>query len=187
VHVATKVNWKHWIHTIVTCQKADDNCFLGQDRKEVIMVEFMQQRTTLNHNWVSKHYTNALRSSRTKGMQCWDPVLCFSMTMRVRIRVQLLAHERCWIIYTGSCLTTVLADLISFRATATCLAAWRTIWLRSGSFHNTDEFIEGVKTWQLTGGRLPSYSQRETCKIWGFHGGDCEEWCLLGCYAVWIL
>jgi hypothetical protein len=24
------------------------------------------------------------------------------------------------------------------------------------------------------------------CKIWGFHGGDYEEWCLLGCYAVWL-
>jgi hypothetical protein len=24
------------------------------------------------------------------------------------------------------------------------------------------------------------------CKIWGFHGGDYEEWCLLGCYAVWF-
>jgi hypothetical protein len=24
-------------------------------------------------------------------------------------------------------------------------------------------------------------------KIWGFHGGDFEEWCLLGCYAVWLL
>jgi hypothetical protein len=25
------------------------------------------------------------------------------------------------------------------------------------------------------------------CKIWGFHSGDYEEWCLLGCYAVWLL
>jgi hypothetical protein len=25
------------------------------------------------------------------------------------------------------------------------------------------------------------------CKTWGFHGGDYEEWCLLGCYAVWLL
>jgi hypothetical protein len=24
-------------------------------------------------------------------------------------------------------------------------------------------------------------------KIWGFQGGDYEEWCLLGCYAVWLL
>jgi hypothetical protein len=28
---------------------------------------------------------------------------------------------------------------------------------------------------------------KATCKIWGFHGGDYEEWCLLGCYAVWLL
>jgi hypothetical protein len=27
----------------------------------------------------------------------------------------------------------------------------------------------------------------QSCKIWGFHGGDYEEWCLLGCYAVWLL
>jgi hypothetical protein len=26
-----------------------------------------------------------------------------------------------------------------------------------------------------------------TLKILGFHGGDYEEWCLLGCYAVWLL
>jgi hypothetical protein len=25
------------------------------------------------------------------------------------------------------------------------------------------------------------------CNIWGFHGGDYEEWCLLGCYVVWLL
>jgi hypothetical protein len=24
-------------------------------------------------------------------------------------------------------------------------------------------------------------------KIWGFQGGDYEEWCLLGRYAVWLL
>jgi hypothetical protein len=24
------------------------------------------------------------------------------------------------------------------------------------------------------------------CKIWGFHGGDYEEWRLLGCYAAWL-
>jgi hypothetical protein len=25
------------------------------------------------------------------------------------------------------------------------------------------------------------------CKIWGFHGGDYDEWRLLGCYTVWLL
>jgi hypothetical protein len=29
--------------------------------------------------------------------------------------------------------------------------------------------------------------EKSGCKIWGFHGGDYEEWCLLGCYAVWLL
>jgi hypothetical protein len=27
----------------------------------------------------------------------------------------------------------------------------------------------------------------KTCKIWGLHGGDYEEWRLLGCYAMWLL
>jgi hypothetical protein len=30
-------------------------------------------------------------------------------------------------------------------------------------------------------------SQLKQCKIWCFHGCDYEEWCLLGCYAVWLL
>jgi hypothetical protein len=28
--------------------------------------------------------------------------------------------------------------------------------------------------------------QNRNCKIWGFDGGDSEEWRLLGCYAVWL-
>jgi hypothetical protein len=31
------------------------------------------------------------------------------------------------------------------------------------------------------------YDDDDPCKILGFHGGDYEEWCLLGCYAVWLL
>jgi hypothetical protein len=27
----------------------------------------------------------------------------------------------------------------------------------------------------------------KSCKIWSFHGGDYEEWCLLGCYAKLVL
>jgi hypothetical protein len=33
----------------------------------------------------------------------------------------------------------------------------------------------------------PAFELPEQCKIWGFHGGDYEEWCLLGSYAVWLL
>jgi hypothetical protein len=30
-------------------------------------------------------------------------------------------------------------------------------------------------------------SQLMLCKISGFHGGDYDEWRLLGCYIVWLL
>jgi hypothetical protein len=36
--------------------------------------------------------------------------------------------------------------------------------------------------------RLPGRTKVKIhCKIWGFHGSDYEEWCLLGCYTVWLL
>jgi hypothetical protein len=38
-----------------------------------------------------------------------------------------------------------------------------------------------IRSWKFTGHIHNSF------KIWGFHGGDYEEWCLLGCYAVWLL
>jgi hypothetical protein len=28
--------------------------------------------------------------------------------------------------------------------------------------------------------------ETEVCKIWGFHCSDYAQWCLLGCYAVWL-
>jgi hypothetical protein len=31
------------------------------------------------------------------------------------------------------------------------------------------------------------FKTKELDKIWGFHGGDHEEWRLLGCYAMWLL
>jgi hypothetical protein len=38
--------------------------------------------------------------------------------------------------------------------------------------------------------RDENYKKKVTillCKIWGFHGGDYEEWRPVGCYAVWFL
>jgi hypothetical protein len=29
------------------------------------------------------------------------------------------------------------------------------------------------------------YKYQRLCTIWSFHGGDYEEWCLLGCYTVY--
>jgi hypothetical protein len=58
VNVKTKKQSKQWRHMhspnnpkklkqTFACQKADGNCFLGQNRKGVVMVEFMQRGTTI--------------------------------------------------------------------------------------------------------------------------------------------
>jgi hypothetical protein len=55
VNVETKEQSKQWMHihsqnkpkkfkqTLYACQKADGNCFLGQERKGVLMVEFINK------------------------------------------------------------------------------------------------------------------------------------------------
>jgi hypothetical protein len=34
---------------------------------------------------------------------------------------------------------------------------------------------------------IRSEGKYSSCEEEGFHGGDYEEWCLLGCYTVWLL
>jgi hypothetical protein len=48
---------------------------------------------------------------------------------------------------------------------------------------------EDEACWPAFSGKANNNLQNKIiiCKICGFHGGDYEEWCLLGCYAVWLL
>jgi hypothetical protein len=52
------------------CQKADGTCFLGQDRRVVLMVEFMQHGTTLAPQVSCETMKNCVRSFRRKVVQC---------------------------------------------------------------------------------------------------------------------
>jgi hypothetical protein len=50
--------------------------------------------------------------------------------------------------------------------------------------------ISGHMGGEVTGGLINLDNEKQhpwPCKIWGFHGGDYEELCPLGCYAVWLL
>jgi hypothetical protein len=47
------------------CQKADGKCFLEQDRKGVVMVEFMQQGTTI----MSEVYCETLKKLHRPAIQ----------------------------------------------------------------------------------------------------------------------
>jgi hypothetical protein len=44
-----------------------------------------------------------------------------------------------------------------------------------------------LKWWSFAKTILKLGINKIKSKIWGFHGGDYEEWCLLGCYVVWLL
>jgi hypothetical protein len=52
------------------CQKADGYSFLGQDRKGVLMVEFMQQETTVTSEVsILRNRKNCIGPFRTKGVE----------------------------------------------------------------------------------------------------------------------
>jgi hypothetical protein len=67
VNVETKEKLKQWLHThspnkprkfkqtLSACQKADGISFLGQDRKGVLMVEFIQQARITSHVYCKTH------------------------------------------------------------------------------------------------------------------------------------
>jgi hypothetical protein len=49
------------------------------------------------------------------------------------------------------------------------------------------EIVDIYVDTQIQLAELLSGTNVSKCKILGFHGGDYEEWCLLGCYAMWLL
>jgi hypothetical protein len=120
-----------------------NKCFLSQSR--MLMVEFMQQGTTITSEVYCQALENYVGPFRTKGLEC--------SSMKIRVRMQLLALEHCWSISAGSCLTTLLTSLISLQATATCLRTWRTGW-----DHSTSTIMRSwrklSKRGEFTGGRL---------------------------------
>jgi hypothetical protein len=48
-------------------------------------------------------------------------------------------------------------------------------------------FIRMTRIGQLGTTLAVTSNRRSICKIRGFHGDEYKEWCLLGCYAVWLL
>jgi hypothetical protein len=91
--VETKEQWKQWTHTyspnkpkkfkqtMSTCQKADTNCFLGQESSADGGIH-----ATWDHNNIRSVLQNTKRTAQgwpftTKGMECWHPVLCSSIKM----------------------------------------------------------------------------------------------------------
>jgi hypothetical protein len=78
VNVKSKEKSKQWMHSHspkkpkrlknVACQKADNRCFLGQERRAV--VEFMSQGTAITLEVYCKTLNHCIGPFRTKGVEC---------------------------------------------------------------------------------------------------------------------
>jgi hypothetical protein len=105
----------------VVCQKADDSCFLGQERNADGGIH--ATRTTIMSEVCETGEKKLYRAIQNK----WHGMLTSSLLVVLlhdnAHHMQLLALdalEHCGSISNGSCLTAFLTSLISLRATATC-------------------------------------------------------------------
>jgi hypothetical protein len=86
VNAEAKEKSKQWMHTyslnkpkklkqsLSACQKADGNSFLGQNRKGMLMMEFMQRGTTVTSEIYCERIKCLGPAIQTKGMEYWLPV-----------------------------------------------------------------------------------------------------------------
>jgi hypothetical protein len=143
VNVETKDQLKQWMHTqqnkpknfkpTLSARKLMAAVFC--DRKGMIMVEFMQQGTTIMSQVYckiakKKKTPTCLGPFRTKGVECSFMTMC--------VHVQLLTLEHCWSISSGSCLTTLLTSPI-FAPSDYFLFIYLKNWLGSQPLNNNEE------------------------------------------------
>jgi hypothetical protein len=125
VNLETKQQSKQWMHThspnkpkkfkqmLSACQKADATVFW--DRKEVLMLEFMQQGITITSKVYCKMLRKLCRDIQNKRHEMLTySLLVVLLSMATHIHIQLLALEHCQSISTGSCLTTLFTALTLF-------------------------------------------------------------------------
>jgi hypothetical protein len=145
VNGETKEQSKQWMHThspnkpkrfkqpLSVHQKADCNCFLGQEKSADGGIHAKRDNNNIR---IALRNTkrNCVRPLGTKGVEY--------SSMTILVPIQLLALEHCWSISTGSCLTTILnsPDL-------TPNDYHLKNWWRSQRFNNNEELTEDVKTW----------------------------------------
>jgi hypothetical protein len=96
----THIHQRRWNNLNIKniCQKPDSNCFLRKERCADGAIHAIETITT--SEVYCKTLKNCTGTFKTKGVECWHPVMCSSMTMCVCI--QLLTLEHWWSISTGA-------------------------------------------------------------------------------------
>jgi hypothetical protein len=133
------------------------------------------------------------------GLVCINKVFCFTTINLISLNIG--HYIRVWEFTRYLQCLNILVNI--FEANPPLLVPSCRVEINSG-LHNKETEFEDVhcrvlNQWQTlvsmeiisssknNANFLDQVSERHLCKIWGFHGGDYEEWCLLGCYAVWLL
>jgi macrodomain Ter protein organizer (MatP/YcbG family) len=152
VHSANKP--KKLKQTLSACQKADGNCFLGQERSA---------DGGIHATWDNNNFTSVLRNTKKKmrraiqnkrgGMQTYGVFVVLLQDNARRQtgtvpRFRALPELFNWELFD---LPPYSPDLAS---SYYHLFTYLKYWLRSQRFSNNEKFMEGVKMWQLTGARL---------------------------------
>jgi hypothetical protein len=116
VNLEIKQQSKQWMHTFTKIAKKFKQTSATKlmatgfwDRKRVLMVEFMEQGTTI----MSEVYCKTLKKRKLCEMLTFSVVLFHDNEHQHTSTAARIS--------TGTCLTTLLTALISLRATMTCL------------------------------------------------------------------
>jgi hypothetical protein len=153
VNVETKEQSKHWIYThspnkpknfkqMLSARKLMATTFW--DRKGVLMMEFMQQGTTI----LSEGYCETLKKlsraiqNKRHGMLTYGVVLLHdNHCLHTVARTQALLEHFSWELFDYPPCSPGLAPSNYH------LVTYRKNWLRYQNFNNNEQLIKGVKTW----------------------------------------
>jgi hypothetical protein len=155
VNVETKDQSKHWIHTrspnkpkkfkqtLSACQKADGNCFLGQERCADVGIH-----ATRDHNNVisllgnTKKLRSSIKSKR-RGMLISGVVLLHvNARPHTAARTRALLDHFNWELFDHPLYSPDLSAPSDFH-----LLTYLKNWLGSQRLSNNEELAEGVKKW----------------------------------------
>jgi hypothetical protein len=115
VNVETKEQSKQWMQThspnkpkkfkhTSACQKAEGNCFLGQKRSADGGIHPKRDHNNIRSALRNTKELPIAIQNKSRGMLTSCVVLLHDYVLPHK----LLAHEHCWRISTGSCLTILL-------------------------------------------------------------------------------
>jgi hypothetical protein len=114
----------------------------------------------------------------------WVQRVRVSLLQRMTKQSELSGSPRKSFLVTSWRRSTRIADIFGIIS----ILFLRFLWTTTPIEHRTDCLPDSMSLFsKLLKELILNLISHSHCKIWGFRGGDYEEWRLLGCYAVWLL